>query len=784
MSESTAQADPLAGLTGREYALARRAMLSQAGKKGAAMLTPQSVVARRRPEPASSAPAPAAAETATAPAAVLPDAAETAIDMACALVEGAPAVAEALAETAGDEVRDYCRERRRALSILGKGALPAKPGSMAGGSGGQSTARQRRLEQSLKGRGNAPASRPSGRVRPAAEAPAKVETGTTLSGQEVTGAQVERTVKVTGNEPGTCRAITGTEYIGSEQFETFCASKPAPAPAKVGASATSRGLTVSGPEVGRSAKVTGGEAGTCKPVTGTEYLGSENFDEFCAGKGRTARPEKVVMGATARKGLAVSGSDEARPAAVTGGEAGAKRGITGSQYNDAGISRLTINGPAKVATNRSLGRPKNDLTPLGGEAVQRTASGAHITHTIAGRPVSGVEIGRSVKVSGDEAGSCRAISGTEYLSNEQFQSICQTRPEPGPEKVGEAASDGGQRITGNLVERSGKITGNEPRAEGRVTGSQYEQGATRASSAPAARRPASVMSRSPKSSGDEPGGRGRVTGADYAGAALSAAVRGALDSMSNTAKVEVSHTLRGQPVSGSPLGRSNRVTGDEPGSHLAISGTPYAASEQIAGACGCQHVEAGEPVALPQAHPRFQPQNRPRAMAMSMAPAEPRPEAFSVSAPAREARGRITGTGYGGAGRITGPVNMASGLVSGTPEFRYRDEGVHFGAMRQAMPEPAAPVAQVERITGEGRDAGRRITGDDWGRSERVTGTEGRWAQGRNPTQRGAGRGMNTGAWANKSLERPEAPPLAKVTGSSGNAGKGALITVSGGARG
>jgi len=757
MSESTAQADPLAGLTGREYALARRAMLSKAGKKGAAMVTPQSVAASRRPvsAPRLAEPTPAAAETATSNAAPAQDAAETAIDMACALVEGAPAVAEALADQAGETVRDYCRERRRALSLLGKGALPAKPGSKAGASNGQATARQRRLEQSLKGRGDAPASRPSGRVRPAAEAPAKVETGTTLSGQAVTGTQVERTSKVTGNEPGSCRAITGTEYIGNEQFDAFCASKPAPAPAKVGASATSRGQIVSGSEVRRGVTVTGGEAGTCKPVTGTEYLGSENFTEFCAGKGMTSRPEKAPMGMTARKGLAVSGSDEARAVSVTGGEAGAKRGITGSQYNDAGVSHLTINGPTKVA----------------------------LTHTIAGRPISGVEIGRSVKVSGDEAGSCRTISGTEYLSNEQFTSVCHTRPEAGPEKVGEAASEGGQRITGNLVERTGKVTGNEPRAEGRITGSQYERAPAQAPAA--TRRPAGVMSKasSPKSGGDAPGGRQRVTGADYAGAALAAPGLGAPASMTSAIKVDVSHTLRGLAVSGSPMGRSSLVTGDEPGSHLSISGTPYAASEQIAGACGCQHGEAAEPAGLPQAHPRFQPQGRPRAMAMSMAPAEPRPESFSVSAPAKEMRGRITGTGYGGAGRITGSVNMASGLVSGTPEFRYRDEGVQFGGMRQAMPEAAAPAAPGERITGEGREAGRRITGDDWGRSERVTGTEGRWAQGRNPTLRGGGRGMGTGARANKAIEKPEVP-LARVTGSSGNAGKGAVITVSGGARG
>ncbi|MFZ5484739.1 MAG: CsoS2 family carboxysome shell protein [Pseudomonadota bacterium] len=762
MSESTAQADPLAGLTGRDYALARRAMLSKAGKKGAAMVTPQSVAASRRPAPVASTPERAtAAETApTSAEAARQDAVETAIDMACALVEEAPAVAESLTEQAGERVRDYCRERRRALSLHGKAALPAKPGGKSSAAGGQSIARQRRLEQSLKGRGDAAPARPSGRVRPAAEAPAKVETGTTLSGQTVTGTQVERTVKVTGNEPGTCRTITGTEYIGSEQFEGFCATKPAPAPAKVGASATSRGQTVSGTEVKRSVKVTGGEAGTCKPVTGTEYLGSEHFGEFCAGKGITSRPDKAPMGLTARRGLAVTGSDEARPVGVTGGEAGAARGITGAQYNDAGVSRLTINGPAKVA----------------------------LTHTVAGRPVSGIEIGRSIKVTGDEAGACRGISGTEYLSNEQFQHVCQTRPEPRPEKVGEAASQGGQRITGNLVERTAQVTGNEPRAEGRITGSQYERGAARGEAPAKVRELRTASGRPltglmagagfPKLTGDEQGGCQRVTGIEQAGgtAACDAAPGVAV------AKVAVTHTLHGQAVSGTPLGRAGRVTGDEPGSHLAISGTPYAASEQIASGCGCQHgtVETG---ATPlQAHPRFHAPGRPRAMAMSMIPAEPRPESFSVRSPAVEARGRITGTGYGGAGRITGPVNMASGLVSGTPEFRYRDEGGYPTGPRQEW-AASGPAAQGERITGEGREAGRRITGDDWGRSERVTGTEGRWAQGRNPTLRGGGRGMGASAWNNKDLEKPEVP-LARVTGSSGNAGKGAVITVSGGARG
>jgi hypothetical protein len=64
-----------------------------------------------------------------------------------------------------------------------------------------------------------------------------------------------------------------------------------------------------------------------------------------------------------------------------------------------------------------------------------------------------------------------------------------------------------------------------------------------------------------------------------------------------------------------------------------------------------------------------------------------------------------------------------------------------------------------------------------------VTGTEGRWAQGRNPTLRGAARGINAGARANKDIDRPEVPQ-ASITGSSGNASKGSLVTYSGGARG
>lgn len=763
---ATNSADGLAGLSGKDLARARRAMLAQGGKKGLGMVSAKTMAAAA-PSLASTPAASAAPAIETAPARESASTTDEAkLDTLCAMADENPA---ALGDDAGT-VRQLCRDRRRALSSQGKAAVPQKTSGYRSTNGeamsGRDIARKRRAEQCTNGKCDAAPSRPSGRVRPAeGDAPPKVETGTTLSGQTVTGTQVERKSRVTGSESGSCRAITGTEYIGSEQFQSFCASKPEAAARKVGMSATSRGQWVSGTEVGRSARVTGDESGSCKTISGTEYLGNEKFADFCQGKGLMNRPEKVSVGATERKGMVVTSTDEARLNKVTGAEPGARKTITGSQYADAGVSRLTINGPAKVA----------------------------LTHTLAGRSISGTEVGRSRKVTGDEAGSCRSVSGTEYLSNEQFQSICNTRPAPAPAKVGIDTSRDGQRITGNLVDRTEKVTGNEPGSCQRVTGSQYARGAfcggapekasmmhTLAGRALTGTRMGG-LAQGPKLTGDDHGGCQPVTGTEYFGQEhFAESCSSTPDVVSSAAtKVGVSQTPHGLPVSGTMVSGTTRVTGNEHGSTLAISGTPYAGAEAIEAHCGCSHANDNATQNMPS---RFRAASQPRAMAMNMKPAEPRPESFSVVSPAREASGRITGTGYGGAGRITGPVNMAAGLVSGTPEFRYTNES---GPMRAPMQMAAAMPAETQgnRITGEGREAGPQITGDDWARSGQVTGTEGRWSQGRNPTLRGASRVMGGGARANKELERPEVP-LARVTGSSGNAGKGAVITVSGGARG
>lgn len=308
------------------------------------------------------------------------------------------------------------------------------------------------------------------------------------------------------------------------------------------------------------------------------------------------------------------------------------------------------------------------------------------------------------------------------------------------------------------------------------------------------------------------------------------------------------------------------------GSLLHVSGTPYAgvAVSENQGSCcsSCAARTLAEQAGL--LNP--QPQGNAVVPSNSVAQAVPQvqqqeaPKGFSIATPARQAQyEHVTGNAYGGSERITGPVNMAGQLVSGTPEFRYQDSGnasmvqqpnlqqgvvqqavlqqpaVHQNVQQAVQPQVVHAVQEVQpqmvnqaqpveacyqtnpvqnesavinqlenaqliqaqqahaqhlanqayaqmqasthRITGEGRQDGISITGDNWARGEQITGTEGRWSQGRNLTLRGEPRSMDRGAHFNKGLERPEVPP-AYVTGSSGNSDKGATVTVSGGARG
>lgn len=530
--------------------------------------------------------------------------------------------------------------------------------------------------------------------------------------------------------------------------------KPEPAAAqdaswKVGASQTSHDQTITGTMVGRDAAVTGNEQSTCRTITGTEYMGADVFRDFCA-----AEP------------------------------------------------------------------------PRG----QRRAG---LTATSRGNAVTGNEVGRSDKVTGDEPGSCKNVTGSEYIAAGQAEAFCGTKPQPGPVRQTRAETRKGKVVTGDNVGRSDKVTGNEPGAERQLTGTQYMQLGERGNAPPKVGASGTLrggavtgtmVGRSTKTTGDEPGACRNVTGDDYVGQEqyqdFCAATPAATDQ-----KVGVSATQGGEAVTGTMTGRSQRVTGDEPGTCKAVTGTPYAGSEQYAGYCeapaqdmaaarmapakrnfgsvmtgqqpgiGGKMTGAGkgacEPVSgTPYVGGDQAAEACPATAAEPGAPDFPQQiggapwNDFSVEPPAHASdriagSSAVTGSQYE-QGQITGPFGMADGKVTGTEQARFGRD------VNRADDVP--PVAQEHtdgriksRITGEGQDAGPKITGDDWERGDHVTGTEGASATVRNPSQRGAPMGA-MGARANKPAETPT--PVSRVTGSSGNTETGSLITYSGGARG
>mgnify|MGYP000694689433 CR=1 FL=1 len=111
--------------------------------------------------------------------------------------------------------------------------------------------------------------------------PAKVRISETLRGGMVTGTAVGRSEKTTGDEFGACRNITGDDYVGQEQYSGFCGTTPSPTDQKTGVSTTLNREPVTGTMTGRSSSVTGDEPGTCKAVTGTPYAGADVYGSFC-----------------------------------------------------------------------------------------------------------------------------------------------------------------------------------------------------------------------------------------------------------------------------------------------------------------------------------------------------------------------------------------------------------------------------------------------------------------------------------------------------------------------
>jgi hypothetical protein len=265
--------------------------------------------------------------------------------------------------------------------------------------------------------------------------------------------------------------------------------------------------------------------------------------------------------------------------------------------------------------------------------------------------------------------------------------------------------------------------------------------------------------------GNEPGTCKAVTGTPYAGADVYGSFCTAEDAARAGMRTRQSRATPGMPLTGIQPGVGGKTSGDARGACEPVSGTPYVGADQFAAACPATPADTASPD-FPQ-------------------PLERAPwQQFSVTSPSGGAQGALGSTGVTGSryeqGHITGPFGMAPGKVTGTEEARFGHETVQAGDMRPQT------VAEVEgrvksRITGEGQDAGLKITGDDWDRGNNITGTEGTSAKRRNPTRR-SGPAASMAVESKRNEDMPL--PVSKVTGGSGNTERGSLVTYSGGARG
>jgi hypothetical protein len=628
--------------------------------------------------------------------------------------------------------RDASRARRAGLVQGKKGILNQKASATATGPGpvslpaadvattmpaminmGRSAAQAIRNERINKWQAKDVASRPSGRLRNASpvQYPPKVTESQSYAGQKVTGVRIGRGENVTGDERGSALQVTGIQYIGTE-----AGYNPREGGIKVGASKTATGQIVTGSQVRSKVSITGDESNPALQITG------ESDQEL---------------------------NDDLLPRR----EQGSYAPMQFQRQNDP--HGHTVFGANLGRTVRSIGSRSRDIVYS-----QEESAG--------GRPITGTAVGRSELTTGDESGSCRDVTGNQYLMPAARQPLCETSGRDAPKKVGISHTLQGARTTGTQV-------GQRIRRPGNITGAE-EKGICQ-----------------------------HISGTEYSGAEQYECHCGTPPARAINTAVPHAITWGGQNVTGVDIEHNENVTGDEQGVCGVITGTPYAGPNQYQAFCSAEnedkaqrrissqmasghHISGDLPLNVDHVSgtqrgserditgTRYYVANPDKDISTDvMERIKKINSSFSVRSPQRESQVRngIDAVNAPTAeSRITGTFSAGEGKITGNQEFHFN-------------PRPRIEAStDKSRVTGEGRVEGRTITGSAWITKDNVTGTEGYIAAERNPSQRKG----NPHGWAGARKFKDKAThpePTHHVTGMVGWSPKAsAPITVSGGGRG
>ena len=421
---------------------------------------------------------------------------------------------------------------------------------------GRQFAQAMRNARARMGRGDNQATRPSGRVRKAEpiQYPPKVAESRSYGDKTVTGVRIGRGMNVTGDEPGAGLQVTGTQYVGKETGFT-----PREGGVKVGAARTPAGLVVTGTQVRSTVKITGDESNANIRITGEvdQELGDDLLDR--------------------REQGAYTSMQFAR------------------QHNPHGhtVFGTNLGRSAKSAGSRERNRER---------ALEQTDGGL---------PISGTAVGRSARVTGDEPGACRPITGSQYLKPASQQPLCEL---PGNRAAARAGSAMG--MNGRIDPVTGeKVVVSETWTHQRITGVDVEHNTN--------------------VTGDEQGACSTITGTPYVGPSQYEA----------SCDTDIVQAAAQRVMPG--VGSSNRVTGNTPRSVDHVTGTQRGGEREITGTAyyraesensmqdnAVQHIDSRFSVRSPQRQ------------------AQLRADQKAVEAPSAAAR--ITGTFAAGHGKITG----------------------------------------------------------------------------------------------------------------------------------
>ena len=269
--------------------------------------------------------------------------------------------------------------------------------------------------------------------------PSKVSVDSTRKGMAITGNMMDRDEKVSGNEPGTCQKLTGSQYDSSAN-RAMCDQRSN----KVNHTHTITGNHVSGSEVSGSPKLTGDDYGMCLGVTGNEYVSKESFEQRCNSVPMAAAYKNRVSDTWNNQQL--SGNQLGQSELVSGDEVGTCNTISGSSYR----SREEM---SQYCDRASI------------EASERVMRTSHTAQQVSGNVPSS-----DPRFSGNfNKGFDQNLSGSAYTNN-QFETEKYDSDFTVQTPARSAYQNRSERVHSSVFGTNSRITGPISKAQGVMTG--------------------------------------------------------------------------------------------------------------------------------------------------------------------------------------------------------------------------------------------------------------------------------------------------------------------------